>query len=41
MTMKRAEDTLKSLYVAETHDTMLVFTNTGRCYWLPTELTFP
>lgn len=32
--MKKEDDTLKGLYVASTHDTLLVFTNLGRCYWL-------
>lgn len=34
--IKKAEDSLKELYVANTHDTILVFTNLGRCYWLKT-----
>lgn len=34
--IKKAEDSLKELYVANTHDTMLIFTNLGRCYWLKT-----
>ena len=32
--MKREEDTIKGLYVAATHDYLLIFTNLGRCYWL-------
>lgn len=32
--MKKENDTLKDVYVAETHDNLLVFTNLGRCYWL-------
>jgi DNA gyrase subunit A len=32
--MKREEDAIKGLYVASTHDTLLIFTNLGRCYWL-------
>jgi len=32
--MKREEDAIKGLYVASTHDHLLIFTNTGRCYWL-------
>lgn len=31
---KKEEDVLKGLYVANTHDYMLIFTNLGRCYWL-------
>lgn len=34
MAMKREDDVLKSLYVASTHDRLLIFTNQGRCYWL-------
>lgn len=34
MQMKREDDTLKGLYVASTHDTLLIITNLGRCYWL-------
>lgn len=34
MTLKREEDALKDLYVASTHDYLLIFTNLGRCYWL-------
>jgi len=32
--MKKETDHLKSIYVASTHDTLLIFTNHGRCYWL-------
>jgi DNA gyrase subunit A len=32
--MKRTDDTIKGLYVASTHDYLLIFTNLGRCYWL-------
>lgn len=32
--IKRENDALKGLYVATTHDHLLVFTNQGRCYWL-------
>lgn len=32
--MRRETDTLKGLYVASTHDYLLIFTNQGRCYWL-------
>lgn len=34
MQMKREDDTIKGLYVASTHDYLLIFTNLGRCYWL-------
>jgi len=30
----KKEDSLKELYVASTHDHLLVFTTLGRCYWL-------
>lgn len=32
--IRREHDALKNLYVASTHDHLLVFTNQGRCYWL-------
>lgn len=32
--IKKEHDALKGLYVASTHDTLLIFTNFGRCYWL-------
>ncbi|MDF2577164.1 MAG: gyrA [Chlamydiales bacterium] len=32
--MKREDDVLKALYVASTHETLLLITNFGRCYWL-------
>lgn len=32
--MKRDEDAIKGVYVANTHDSLLIFTNLGRCYWL-------
>lgn len=32
--MKKEGDTLKDVYIANTHDYLLVFTNFGRCYWL-------
>jgi DNA gyrase subunit A len=32
--LKREEDAIKGLYVASTHDYLLIFTNFGRCYWL-------
>ncbi len=34
MQLKREEDAIKGLYVASTHDHLLIFTNLGRCYWL-------
>ncbi|KIC71544.1 DNA topoisomerase (ATP-hydrolyzing) subunit A [Candidatus Protochlamydia amoebophila] len=34
MQLKREEDVIKGLYVATTHDYLLIFTNLGRCYWL-------
>lgn len=34
MHMKKEDDCLKELYVASTHDYLMIFTNTGRCYWL-------
>lgn len=34
MEMKKESDTLKSVYVASTHDQLLIFTSLGRCYWL-------
>ncbi len=33
MEMKKEADILKSIYVASTHDYLLIFTNFGRCYW--------
>lgn len=32
--IKREHDALKGIYVASTHDYLLIFTNQGRCYWL-------
>lgn len=32
--MKKEADGLKSIYVASTHDHLMIFTNFGRCYWL-------
>lgn len=32
--MKREGDALKDIYVASTHDTLMIFTSLGRCYWL-------
>ncbi|MDN3507797.1 MAG: DNA topoisomerase (ATP-hydrolyzing) subunit A, partial [Simkaniaceae bacterium] len=34
MDMKKDTDALKDLYVASTHDYIMIFTNFGRCYWL-------
>ncbi len=34
--IKKEQDGLKELYVANTHDYLLIFTNHGRCYWLKT-----
>jgi DNA gyrase subunit A len=34
MQLKREEDAPKGIYVADMHDYLLIFTNTGRCYWL-------
>jgi DNA gyrase subunit A len=36
MDLKKESDLLKAIYVASTHDTLLIFTNFGRCYWLKT-----
>ena len=32
--MKRETDVLKSIYVASTHDYLMIFTSLGKCYWL-------
>lgn len=32
--IRKENDALKGLYVATTHDYLLIFTNQGRCYWL-------
>lgn len=32
--MKKEGDSLKDIYVASTHDTLMIFTSLGRCYWL-------
>jgi|694.fasta_scaffold16465_6 DNA gyrase subunit A len=32
--LKREDDIIKGLYVASTHDYILIFTSLGRCYWL-------
>lgn len=34
MQFKKEDDSIKNLYVASTHDYLLLFTNYGRCYWL-------
>ena len=34
MEMKKDSDILKDIYVASTHDYLLIFTSLGRCYWL-------
>lgn len=34
MDMKKEGDVLKDVYVASTHDYLLIFTSLGRCYWL-------
>jgi DNA gyrase subunit A len=31
---KREGDSLKDIYVASTHDYLMIFTSLGRCYWL-------
>jgi DNA gyrase subunit A len=31
---RKEDESVKSLVVAETHDTLLLFTTLGRCYWL-------
>ncbi len=36
MDMKKESDVLKDVYVASTHDHILIFTSLGRCYWLKT-----
>ena len=32
--MKKETDVIKNLYVASTHDNLMIFTSFGRCYWL-------
>jgi DNA gyrase subunit A len=32
--MKKETDVLKDIYVASTHDHLMIFTSFGRCYWL-------
>lgn len=34
--LKREGDAIKGFFVADTHDTLMLFTNKGRCYWLKT-----
>ena len=34
MEMKKEADNLKDVYIASTHDFLLVFTSFGRCYWI-------
>jgi DNA gyrase subunit A len=34
MDMKKETDILKDIYIASTHDHILLFTSLGRCYWL-------
>lgn len=34
MELRREGDECKSFYAASTHDTLLIFTTKGRCYWL-------
>jgi DNA gyrase subunit A len=32
--LRKEDESIKGLYVASTHDYLLIFTNLGRCYWL-------
>jgi DNA gyrase subunit A len=32
--VKKETDSIKDVYTASTHDTLLIFTNLGRCHWL-------
>lgn len=32
--LKKETDAVKDVYIVETHDTLLVFTSLGRCYWI-------
>jgi DNA gyrase subunit A len=32
--MKREGDALKDIYIASTHDMLMIFTSFGRCYWI-------
>ncbi len=34
LALRKEDDIIKGLYVASTHDYLLIFTNLGRCYWL-------
>lgn len=34
MEMKKETDNVKDVYIASTHDYLLIFTSFGRCYWL-------
>jgi len=34
MELKKSDDAVKGVYVASTHDYLLIFTSLGRCYWL-------
>lgn len=34
MEMKKEADNVKDVYIASTHDHLLIFTSFGRCYWL-------
>lgn len=34
MEMKKDEDMLKDIYVASTHDTLMIFSSLGKCYWV-------
>lgn len=34
LALKKEDDVIKGLYVASTHDYLMIFTNLGRCYWL-------
>lgn len=32
--LKKDDDAIKGVFIASTHDYLLIFTNLGRCYWL-------
>jgi DNA gyrase subunit A len=34
--LKKEDDAIKGVYTANTHDTLMLFTTKGRCYWLRT-----
>ena len=34
MEMKKEADMIKDIYVASTHDSLMIFTSLGKCYWL-------